>query len=41
VADYCEQGNENYWVFGTFPSYGILETIKHDVSETRSVSVLR
>jgi hypothetical protein len=27
--------------FWTFPSSGILETRKHDVSETGSVSVLR
>jgi hypothetical protein len=32
---------QNYWVFGLFPSSGILETTKHDVSETGSVSVLR
>jgi hypothetical protein len=31
----------NYWVFWTFPSSGILQTRKHDVSETGSVSVLR
>jgi hypothetical protein len=31
----------NYWVFGLFPSSGILENIKHDVSETGYVSVLR
>jgi hypothetical protein len=31
----------NYWVFGLFPSSSILETRKHDVSETGSVSVLR
>jgi hypothetical protein len=24
----------NYWVFGLFPSSGILENRKHDVSET-------
>jgi hypothetical protein len=30
-----------YWVFWTFPSSGILETRKHDVSETGSVSILR
>jgi hypothetical protein len=30
-----------YWVFWTFPSSGIPETRKHDVSETGSVSVLR
>jgi hypothetical protein len=29
------------WVFGLFPSTGILGTRKHDVSETESVSVLR
>jgi hypothetical protein len=23
---------QNYWVFGHFPSSGILENIKHDVS---------
>jgi hypothetical protein len=32
---------QNYWLFWTFPSSGILETRKHDVSETGSVSVLR
>jgi hypothetical protein len=32
---------QNNWVFGLFPSSGILGTRKHDVSETRSVSVLR
>jgi hypothetical protein len=31
----------DYWVLWTFPSSGILETRKHDVSETGSVSVLR
>jgi hypothetical protein len=30
---------QNYWVFGFFPSSGILETREHDVSETGSVSV--
>jgi hypothetical protein len=32
---------QNYWVFGLCPSSGILETRKHNVSETGSVSVLR
>jgi hypothetical protein len=32
---------QNYRVHGLFPSSGILETIKHNVSETGSVSVLR
>jgi hypothetical protein len=32
---------QDYWVFWTFPSSGILETREHDVSETGSVSVLR
>jgi hypothetical protein len=31
----------NYWVFGLRPSSSILETRKHDVLETRSVSVVR
>jgi hypothetical protein len=31
---------QNYWVFGLFPSSGILENRKH-VSETGYVSVLR
>jgi hypothetical protein len=31
----------NYWVFGLFPSSGIVETRQHDVSETGCVSVLR
>jgi hypothetical protein len=26
--------SQNYWVFGPFPSPGILENRKHDVSET-------
>jgi hypothetical protein len=29
--------SQNYWVFGLFPSSGILDTRKHDVSETGSV----
>jgi hypothetical protein len=33
--------NQNYWVFGLFSSSDILETRKHDVSETGSVSVFR
>jgi hypothetical protein len=32
---------QNYWVFGLCLSFGILETRKHNVSETGSVSVLR
>jgi hypothetical protein len=32
---------QNYWVLGLFPSSGILENGKHDISETGSVSVLR
>jgi hypothetical protein len=32
---------QNYCVFGLFPSSGILETRKHDLSETGSVAVLR
>jgi hypothetical protein len=32
---------QNYMGFGLFPSSGILETRKHNVSETGSVSVLR
>jgi hypothetical protein len=30
---------QNYWVFGLCPSSIILETKKHNVSETGSVSV--
>jgi hypothetical protein len=30
---------QNCWVLGRFPSSGILENRKHDVSETGSVSV--
>jgi hypothetical protein len=33
--------SQNYWIFGRCPSYGILETRKHNVSEAGSVSVLR
>jgi hypothetical protein len=29
---------QNYWVFGLFPSSGIIGIRKHDVSETGSVS---
>jgi hypothetical protein len=29
---------QDYWVFWTFPSSGILETRKHDVSEIDPVS---
>jgi hypothetical protein len=32
---------QNYWVFGLFPSSGILQTRKHNVSKTVSLSVLR
>jgi hypothetical protein len=32
---------QNYWVFGLCPSSGILETRKHNVSESWYVSVLR
>jgi hypothetical protein len=32
---------QDYWVFWTSLSSGILETRKHDVSETESVSILR
>jgi hypothetical protein len=31
---------QNYWVFGLFPSPGILGTRDRDVSETGTVSVL-
>jgi hypothetical protein len=36
----AERKLQNYWVFGLFPSSGILETRKHDISETGSPSVL-
>jgi hypothetical protein len=32
---------QNYWGFGLCPSSGILETRKHNVSETGSVFVVR
>jgi hypothetical protein len=32
---------QNYWVFGLFPTSGILGNRKHDVSETGSVSIFR
>jgi hypothetical protein len=38
---YLNVNCENYWVFGLCPSSGIVETRKHYVSETGSVSVLR
>jgi hypothetical protein len=31
---------QNYWVFRLFPSSGVLDNRKHDVSEIGSVSVL-
>jgi hypothetical protein len=31
---------QDYWVFGLFPSSGILENRKHDILETGSVSIL-
>jgi hypothetical protein len=30
----------NYWIFGLHPSSGILETRKHNVSETDPVSIM-
>jgi hypothetical protein len=36
-----ECNTQNYWAFGLFPSSGILEARKQNVSETGSVSVLR
>jgi hypothetical protein len=36
-----EYNTQDYWVFGLCPSSGILDTRKHDVSETGSVPVLR
>jgi hypothetical protein len=32
---------QNYWGFGLYPSSSILETIKHNVLDTGSISVLR
>jgi hypothetical protein len=32
---------QNYWVFGLCPSSSVVETRKHNISETGSVSVLR
>jgi hypothetical protein len=32
---------QNHWVSGLYPSFGILNTRKHSVSETGSVSVQR
>jgi hypothetical protein len=40
-AGMIENTPQNYWVFGLFPTSGILENRKHDISETGSVSVLR
>jgi hypothetical protein len=39
MEEYCR--TQDYCFFWTFPSSGILETRKHDVSGTGSVSVLR
>jgi hypothetical protein len=36
-----QRNDHNYWVFGLFPSSGILSDRKQEVSETGSVSVLR
>jgi hypothetical protein len=33
--------SQNYWVLGLCPSSGVLETRKHNVSETGSISILR
>jgi hypothetical protein len=44
AGDFYDAGIKNsldYCFFFTFPSSGILETRKHDVSETGSVSILR
>jgi hypothetical protein len=32
---------QNYWVFGLFPSSGILGDRGHDISETGFVSIFR
>jgi hypothetical protein len=44
-SDVCWQtfccNTQNYWAFGLNPSSGIVETRKHNVSETASVSALR
>jgi hypothetical protein len=32
---------QNYWVSGLCPSSGILNTRKHNISETESLSVVR
>jgi hypothetical protein len=40
-VEVCTKLSWNYLVFWTFPSSGILENRKHDVSETGSASVLR
>jgi hypothetical protein len=32
---------QNYWVSGLCPSSGILNTRKHNVSETGSVSIMK
>jgi hypothetical protein len=36
-----DRPNQNYWVFGVSPASGILGNRKHDILETRSVSILR
>jgi hypothetical protein len=33
--------SQNYWVYELCPSSSILETRKHNISETGSVSILR
>jgi hypothetical protein len=33
-----EYNTQNYWIFGLCPSFDVLETRKHDVSETDPVS---
>jgi hypothetical protein len=37
----AELFTQYYWVFGLIPSSDVLENIKHDVSDTASVSVFR
>jgi hypothetical protein len=37
----CLNQSQSYWAFGLFPPSGLVESRKHDVSETGFVSVLR
>jgi hypothetical protein len=38
---YVRMNIQNYWVFGLFPSSGVLKSREHNVTEIGSVSIHR